>query len=91
MTQRDEFEMGLRVRRVEQQMDALPASWKQFAGQPMHMSHYGTTINTFRDNPELQPTRAYVQSALQALKQQLAACVACAYKLVDGCGWIRCC
>lgn len=73
MTQRDEFEMALRVRRVEQQMDALPVSWKQFAGKPMHMSHYGTTINTFRDNPELQPARAYVQSALQELKRQLAA------------------
>ncbi|TYZ68381.1 hypothetical protein PybrP1_000625 [[Pythium] brassicae (nom. inval.)] len=68
----DEVEMALRVDRVEQQVQELPAQWRQLTGAPMHMSHFGTQINTFRANPALQPTAAYVRSALQALKHRLA-------------------
>lgn len=67
-----EVEMALRVDRVEQQLQQLPAQWRQLAGAPMHMSHFGLQINTFRANPTLHPTAAYMRSALQALAQQLA-------------------
>lgn len=63
---RNDVEMLLRVARVEQQMDRLPLTWKQFAGTPMHMSCFGTRINTFRENPALQPTAAYVQCSPRA-------------------------
>lgn len=71
----EDVEMALRVDRVEQQLaEKLPAQWTQLAGRPMHMSYFGTPINTFRANPELQPPKAYVRSALQALKQHTAGC-----------------
>uniref|UniRef100_K3WZX9 Uncharacterized protein n=1 Tax=Globisporangium ultimum (strain ATCC 200006 / CBS 805.95 / DAOM BR144) TaxID=431595 RepID=K3WZX9_GLOUD len=65
--------MASRVKRIEQQMDALPLHWKQIAGKPLAMSYYGTKINTFRENPALQPEKAYMQFAVRELKQQMAA------------------
>ncbi|KAF1334132.1 hypothetical protein FI667_g1988, partial [Globisporangium splendens] len=67
-----EREMASRVERIEQQMDVLPPQWEQFAGKPVAVSYYGTKINTFRENPALQPEKAYMQFAVQELKQQMA-------------------
>lgn len=78
MDRKGGYEMALRVKRIEQQMDALPAQWKQFAGKPMDMHYYGTKINTFRDNPELQPSKVYMRFAIKELKQQMSAYVSTA-------------
>lgn len=65
--------MPMRVRRVEQQItERLPHELKQFAGPPMQMQYYGTRIQTFRENPELQPTDAYLRWATTALQRELA-------------------
>lgn len=69
-------EVAPRVERVEQQLDALPPTWKAFAGPPMAMHYYGTRINTFRANPALQrPPDAYCDWAVGALRRQLGAYV----------------
>lgn len=66
--------MALRVRRVEQQIaERLAPELKQFAGPPMQMQYYGTRIQTFRENPELQPTDAYMRWVTAALQRELAA------------------
>lgn len=72
--QMDRVEVAPRVERVEQQLDALPSQWKEFAGKPMEMHYYGVRINTFRANPELQrPSTAYSRWAIDALRSELGA------------------
>ncbi|DAZ96039.1 TPA: hypothetical protein N0F65_000034 [Lagenidium giganteum] len=67
-----EYAVEPRVRHIEQQLqDNLPTEWRTFAGPPMQMSYYNQRINTFRDNPQLQPPAAYVQWALKQLQNQL--------------------
>ncbi|KAJ0402466.1 hypothetical protein ATCC90586_009286 [Pythium insidiosum] len=72
--QLDEYEVDSRVRNIEQQMqERLPAEWRAFAGKPMLISYYDKRINTFRENPALGPSAAYVRSAVTQLREQLAA------------------
>lgn len=74
MPAREKYEVTPRVERVEQQLDALPAAWKAFAGPPMAMHYFGTHINTFRANPALQrPPDAYSAWAVPTLRRQLGA------------------
>ncbi|KAJ0400503.1 hypothetical protein P43SY_006682 [Pythium insidiosum] len=53
--------------------ERLPAEWRAFAGKPMLISYYDKRINTFRENPALGPSAAYVRSAVTQLREQLAA------------------
>ncbi|GLD92516.1 hypothetical protein PINS_up020578 [Pythium insidiosum] len=72
--QREEYAVEPRVSNIEQQLqERLPAAWRAFAGKPMHISYYDKKINTFRANPELRPSAAYVRSAVKQLREQLAA------------------
>jgi hypothetical protein len=74
MQAREKHEVTPRVERVEQQLDALPAAWKAFAGPPIAIHYFGTRINTFRANPALQrPPAAYCAWAVAALRRQLGA------------------
>jgi len=74
MQAREKHEVTPRVERVEQQLDALPAAWKAFAGPPIAIHYFGTRINTFRANPALQrPPDAYCAWAVAALRRQLGA------------------
>lgn len=67
-----EFEVEPRVHEIEQQLqEHLPAEWRQFAGKPIRMTYYDTSINTFKSNPTLKPSDAYVKWALNNLRTKL--------------------
>jgi hypothetical protein len=63
-----EYEVGRRVRNIEQQLKTLPLKWQEFAGAPMEMFFYDKKINTFRDN-NLPPTTAYMSWALKQMQE----------------------
>ncbi|KAL4161191.1 hypothetical protein PRNP1_001746 [Phytophthora ramorum] len=71
MAKDGEYEMALRVERIEQQ---IPAEWKEFAGKPMQMTYYATKVNTFRENPDLsRPSDSFAAWATKELRREMGA------------------
>ncbi|POM78032.1 Guanine deaminase [Phytophthora palmivora] len=69
MARDGEYEMALRVERIEQQ---IPAEWREFAGKPMQMTYYATKVNTFRENPELlRPSESFTAWATKELRREI--------------------
>uniref|UniRef100_H3GGA6 Golgin subfamily A member 7/ERF4 domain-containing protein n=1 Tax=Phytophthora ramorum TaxID=164328 RepID=H3GGA6_PHYRM len=69
MAKDGEYEMALRVERIEQQ---IPAEWKEFAGKPMQMTYYATKVNTFRENPDLsRPSDSFAAWATKELRREM--------------------
>ncbi|POM57785.1 Hypothetical protein PHPALM_37657 [Phytophthora palmivora] len=69
MARDGEYEMVLRVERIEQQ---IPAEWREFAGKPMQMTYYATKVNTFRENPELlRPSESFTAWATKELRREI--------------------
>ncbi|KAL7690797.1 hypothetical protein Plhal304r1_c011g0043421 [Plasmopara halstedii] len=64
-----EYEATRRVGCIEQQ---IPLKWKKFAGKPMRIMYYGTKVNTFRENPNLQhPNDSYTMWATKELRREM--------------------
>ncbi len=71
LSNKKEFEMERKIANFEQQIQQkLPKEWQTFAGPPgMKIQYFNTQINTFRENPHVQPSHAFINWMTKELEQ----------------------